>query len=92
MNKLKLIKIIVFFLTFMIFFGILISAGIIYKRITKTEIVSEISLNQPSGSYIDSYKVDNQNIYVMIKGGNVSDRIIVINQSSKNIISTIKTF
>ncbi len=91
MNKLKLIKFIVFFLTFLLFFGILSAAGIIYKKIkTPTENI-EISLNQPIGSYIESYQTNDKKIYILVKGASLSDRIIVIDQTNQSITTTIKT-
>lgn len=91
MNKLKILKFIVFILTFFLIFGILSAVGIIYKKIkTPTENI-DITLNQPKGSYIESYKIKDKKVYVLVKGANMPDRIIVIDQSSQSIITTIKT-
>ena len=91
MNKLKILKFIVFLLTFFLFLGILSAVGIIYKRIkTPTENI-DIVLNQPKGSYIESYKINDKKIYILVKGTNISDRIVVIDQASQSIINTIKT-
>lgn len=91
MNKLKILKFIVFILTFFLIFGILSAVGIIYKKIkTPTENI-DITLNQPKGSYIESYKISDKKVYILVKGANTPDRIIVVDQSSQSIINTIKT-
>ena len=91
MNKLKIIKFIVFLLTFFLFLGILSAATIVYKKLkTPTENI-DITLNQPKGSYIESYKINDKKIYILVKNTNISDRIIVVDQASQSIITTIKT-
>ena len=91
MNKLKLLKFIVFLLTFFLFFGILSAAGIIYKRINTPTENTDINLNQPQESYINSYKIDDKKIYIHVKGSTISDRIIVIDQASQSVLTIIKT-
>lgn len=89
MNKLKIVKIIVAALTFLLIFGFLIAAGTIYKKVNQKPKKIDISLNEPTGSQIADYKIDNKNLYVLIKGGNKSDRIVIITPSGE--LSTIKT-
>lgn len=89
MNKLKIVKIIVAALTFLLIFGFLIAAGTIYKKINQKQKKIDITLNEPTGSQIADYKIDNKNLYVLIKGGNKSDRIVIITPSGE--LSTIKT-
>ena len=91
MNKLRLIKLIVFIMTFMLIFGFLYAMGLIYKKASHTQEQTTINLNQPSGSKIYDYQVNNGNIYVLLKGGNISDRLIVIDAKTQNIVSSIKT-
>lgn len=92
MDKLKFIKLIVFILTFLLVFGILVAAASIYKKTTRNKTLSDISLMQPAGSYIADYRVDNGNIYILVKGGKTADRIVIINQASQTVAATIKTY
>ena len=82
MDKLKLIKLIVFILTFLLVFGILSAAGIIYRQVSQTPAAKDISLAQPAGSYIDGYTVNDGKLYILIKGGRTLERIAVVNPSS----------
>lgn len=91
MDKLKFIKLIVFILTFLLVFGILVAAASIYKKATRNKTLSDISLMQPVGSYIADYRVDNDNIYILVKGGKTADRIVIINQASQTVATTVKT-
>ncbi|MBE6448918.1 MAG: hypothetical protein E7018_06470 [Alphaproteobacteria bacterium] len=78
MNKLKLIKAIVFILTFLLVFGMLTAIGVIYKKASqpKPQIPSS-TLQQPEGSRIESFKVIEDKIYLLIKHGGKPDRIII---------------
>lgn len=80
MDKLKLIKFAVVVLTFLIVFGMLSAAGIIYKKTRAPEIpAAAVSLAQPAGSTIENYKITDSNLFVLVKNGGLPDRIIVIN-------------
>ena len=93
MNKLKLIKFIVFFLTATLVLGVIYASSIIYKKVsTKTPFSADITLNQPKGSYIENYHFNNDRLYVLIKGGGLSDRIVIINPGQQQPDATIKTF
>ena len=87
MDRLKAIKIIVVFLTFLLIFGMLSAVGIIFQKTNSsgTEVITQ-NLNQPKGSRIESFKLHNDNLYMLIKNGDTSDRIIIIN--TKNPKST----
>lgn len=92
MDKLKFIKFIVFFLTFLLIFGIISAGMIICKKATKSsEIIKEINLEQPKGSYISDFKTDNNKLYVSVKGKGLSDRIVIIDIDSQTVLTTIKT-
>lgn len=84
MDKLKLIKTIVFFITFLLVIGSISLLGIIYKKATfKQELAStSINLGQEKGSEISSFKVENGTIYLLVKGSNQSDRIIIIREDT----------
>ena len=93
MNKLKLMKIIVFILTFLLIFGMICAGSIVYKKISPKSVISEdISLNQPKGSSIVDYRFNNDKLYLLIKGGNLADRIVVFNPEKQQIEASIKTF
>lgn len=91
MDKLKLIKTIVFTLTFLLIFGSLIMLTSLYKktRYTPEPIPSEINLSEPSGSSIKKiYNIEN-NLYIVIEGGGESDRIIIFDSQAGKKISKI---
>lgn len=88
MNKLKIVKAIVAIMTFLLLFGFLIAAGTIYKKINQKPQKTNVTLNEPVGSQIADYKIADKNLYLLIKGGNISDRIIIISPDGES--STIK--
>lgn len=93
MNKLKIVKTIVFLLTFLLIFGIISAGMIIVKRAKQTDkLLPELNLQQPVGSHIADYKFNDGKLYILLKGKRLSDRIIVIDSSSQTILTTIKTF
>lgn len=80
MDKLKLIKMTVAVLTFLIVFGMLSAAGMIYKKTRAPEIpVAAVSLAQPAGSSVESFKISDSNLFILVKNGGLPDRIIVLN-------------
>lgn len=94
MNRLKFVKFIVFVLSFLLIFGTLCAGTIIYKKVggkTKKE-VAELNLNQPKDSHIADMRIDGKNLYVLIKGTKTPDRVIIIDTSVPNIVTTIKNF
>lgn len=82
MDKLKLVKLIVCILTFLLIFGLLSAAGIVYKQIKKSPQPGDIALNQPAGSYIADYRINENTVYILIKGGQTADRLAVINPNT----------
>lgn len=92
MDKLKFIKFVVFVLTFLIVFGTLAAGSIIYKQISAKNTLppqTNLSLQQPLGSFIADYKFYNDKMYLLIKGKNISDRIVILDPLSQKIISTL---
>ena len=85
MDKLKLIKSIVFFITFLLVIGSLSLLGILYKKITQTSSIKETELNlqQEIGSEISSFAVEDGNIYILIRNGSQSDKIMIIHDQDK---------
>ena len=90
MNKLNFLKAIVFIMTFLLIFGIISAGMIIVKKHKKNETAAEISLNQPTGSHIADYKIDNGKLYIFVKGKKTADRIIIVDSSTQTILATIK--
>ena len=91
MDKLKLVKTIVFLLTFLLVFGtLLLIGGIIKKtRTTDAALPQQLGLNQPSGSRIAEIRPQDGLLYLLVKDGGLSDRIIIMDASSGKILSTI---
>lgn len=92
MDKLKLIKAVVCILTFLLVFGTLVLLGAIYKKTRRSPIaVPEItaSLDQPAGSIVADYKIIGDEMYVLIKNGGISDRIIIYNRQLGKTAATI---
>ncbi|MBQ8465178.1 MAG: hypothetical protein IJ545_04130 [Alphaproteobacteria bacterium] len=90
MDKLKLIKSIVFIITFLLVFGSLMLLTVIYRK-ARPEPLSyrETSLMQPIGSRIDSVtKIDNQ-LAVVVKDGGQPDRIVIYNPQTLQKSATI---
>lgn len=91
MDKLKFIKITVFILSFLLVFGTLSAIGIVYKKLNQKTPVSDISanLNQPKGSTIADYKIKNGTIYILVKNGGKSDRILILDPQNQTPSATI---
>ena len=92
MNKLVFVKIIVWILTVLLILGALTALRTIHKKVNEKPKSAEITLNQPKDSEIADYKIEKSNIYMLIKGKNISDRIIVVDSLGKNKPIIIKLF
>ena len=82
MDKLKLVKAVVALLTFLLVFGILMAATLVYKNIKSSQPSAEasaFSLGEPSGSRINSMLEYNGYLYLAIKDGGEADRVIILN-------------
>lgn len=92
MDKLKIIKIVVFVMTFLLIFGTLYAFGLIYKQTTHKSSPAQatsINLNQTKGSYIAALSSNGNELYLLIKGGGLSDRIISFDTKNQSIVSTL---
>lgn len=92
MDKLKIVKIIVCILTFLMVLGTLSLLGIIYKK-TRTPLPAhEISYNlaQPQGSQISQYSIHKGQLYLLVKNGGLSDRIIIYNPEQAVVSGTVQ--
>ena len=89
MEKIKIIKFAVFVMTFLLVFLTLL-VGHHFIRKTQTDMAySDISLNEPQGSEIKSVSVADNNLYILIRGGNKSDRIVVYNPKKQKKLFSI---
>ncbi len=83
MDKLKLIKLIVVVLTFLLVFGTLAALGTVYRKVSSSGNIAVFNLNlhQPDGSSIEDFKLQDQKLYLLIKYGGQPDRIIIIDSA-----------
>lgn len=91
MNKLKLIKIIVVILTFMLVFGTLTFLTLLFKKnhLNKEILPTNINLAQPDGSYIKQINQENEKLYLLTIGGGMNDRVIIIDTNNGKTLTTI---
>lgn len=92
MDKLKLIKMSVFILTFLLIFGTLSILGILFQksRNTETALPPQISLQEPRGSLIKQINQEDGKLYMLVIGGGDEDRIIIFDTLNGKKLSTIK--
>lgn len=92
MDKLKIVKIIVCLLTFLLVLGTLALLGTIYKKTRVPQPAHEINYNlaQPAGSQISQYSVRDGLLYLLVKNGGLSDRIIIYNPEQASVTGTIQ--
>lgn len=84
MNKLLFVKILVCFLTVLLVLGALTALGTIYKKVNEKPKETSINLNMPKDSYIADYKIEKNDIYLLIKEKNSSDKIIIVDKFGKS--------
>lgn len=85
MNKLKLVKTVVFILTFLLVFGSMFLLTQLYSRTRKIETATPavpVSLNQPAGSRISQMLEQNGTIYLLVTDGGLPDRILILAPST----------
>lgn len=92
MDKLKLVKTVVFVITFLLVFGSLTLLGLLYQKSHRRPLTTSITsnFNQPAGSTIDSFKIDGNEVYLLIKNGGQSDRLIIYNRETDTAVATLK--
>lgn len=91
MDKLKLVKTIVFIITFLLIFGTVLLLGTIYKRTHRqtTPAPENVSLNEPEGSRIAATEYNGDNLYILVKDGGKSDRIIIYSVSDGKKLTSV---
>lgn len=94
MDKLKLIKTIVFILTFLLIFGTLMLLGSIFKKThsAATPLPQAISLEQPIGSNLEQIAEKNNNLYLLVRDGGLPDRVIIFDTQTGKTLSTISLY
>lgn len=92
MDKLKIVKIVVALLTFLLIFGTLLLMTVIYQKTRRPSApaAAELTLGQPEGSTIGDFKTDDRNIYFLLKNGGLSDRLLIYDRSSGTVSATIQ--
>ena len=88
MDKLRIIKTIVFVITFLLVFSCMLLLGTLYKKVNRPVNIPEgaINLNEPQGSTITQMQVHNGNLYLLVKDGGLPDRVIIFNQDTNQPI------
>ena len=93
MEKLKLIKYVVFILTFLLVFGSLVLLGTIFKKVRGGDEAKDmpllVSLQEPDGSSIEAVVSHGDNLYLLIKNGGKDDRVVIFNPQEAQKISEI---
>lgn len=89
MDRLKLIKGIVFLLTFLLVFGSLLALGSLFRKTRSASLPESINLDQPAGSSVEKMIANDGRLYILIKDGGQSDRIIIFDSREGRKISTL---
>ncbi len=92
MNSLKIVKTIVFILTFFIFAGLITLSLLISKKLKKNEapLASEINLFQEKNSKIKQISADGKFLYILIKNQDSGDKILLYDNDEGKVVSTIR--
>ncbi len=92
MDKLKIVKIVVALLTFLLVFGTLLLITVIYQKTHQSPAptATGLTLGQPKGTTIGDFKTDDRNIYFLLKNGGLPDRLLIYDRSSGTVSATIQ--
>ena len=85
MLKLKILKAVVFILTFLLIFGIVVLASRLSGGLKKKTAARP----EPEGSEIGAVAAAGNNLYIPVKGGGRPDRVIIFDTETYRTISTI---
>ncbi len=86
MSKLKILKAVVFVLTFLLFFGFI---KLVSHTRGKPTPPANVTLKEPAHSRIDGMAAAGKKLYILAKGGDKADRIIIFDTETYQTISTI---
>lgn len=86
-----MIKVLVFFLTFTIIFGMILAGLTIYRKVQhpRSIEIAQLNLEQPKGSQISDIKTSDGMLHLLISGGQTSDRIISVRTSDHRVAAII---
>lgn len=92
MDKLKLIKAMVFVMTFLLVFGSLVMLGTLFQKSRGADAPAfpDTVLNEPAGSSIKDVTPSENHLFITVSEGGKSDRIIIFDLTSgqkKSVIS-----
>lgn len=94
MDKLKAVKFLVAVLTFLLVLGTLSVLTLIYRQaghhVEASPAAAELNLHQPQGSRISRFLEKNGQLYILIKDGGMSDRILILSPDNQKIQQEIK--
>lgn len=89
MDRLKLIKGIVFILTFLLVFGSLLALGSLFRKTRSAPLPKSFNLAQPAGSSIEKMIANDGRLYILVKDGGQSDRIIIFDSREGQKTTTL---
>lgn len=91
MSKLKVIKAVVFILTFVIVFALVVLINKLAGIEGKPQMALEdnIVLSQPLGSTIKDILTKDNYLYITVSGGNLADRIVIVDMNDGRVVSNI---
>jgi len=87
MSGLKIIKFAVFFMTSVLLFGLILCLQIIYEKNHKSSVNFEnIDLQQPFDSKIKNIVAGDKDLYIMLEGGGLGERIAVYSPEKQKVL------
>ncbi len=94
MDKLKLIKIAVVAMTFLLIAGSLFMLTTLYRRLNNkpAEIERNINLGEADGSFINNMLECQEYICIVVKGGALADRIVIFDPDTGKKVSTVSLY
>ena len=92
MDKLKLIKNLVFVITFLLIAGSILLLHTLYRRAqTPSAPMPEVSrLGEPLGSNIYQFRLQDGLLYLLVRDGGLEDRIIIYDPQNAKRLSTVQ--
>lgn len=84
MDKLKIVKITVALMTFLLILGTLLLLTVIYQKTRKpvVSVPAEVTLNQPEGTTVAEFKIEGDSVFLLLKNGGASDRLLIYNRNT----------
>ncbi len=91
MDKLRIIKGIVFFLSGLIvlFFGIIIYTVTTDKAFLKKDSDKLVELKEKAGTEVKDFKINNKTLYLLLTEGGEGDRMLIMDTSSGKVLGRV---